>query len=230
MFLEQKARILESLDAVHSAYYEKETFGGPSLYFHVQSLDAARKGQFDRFAECSYAMLAAWGMHRMGSGGSKMREFHDFQSSLQKIWPLSVQLQGKRPGDLKEDDWSCLTRMFCEIRCMATGTSLVGNSKVLAHLVPNLVPPVDREYTLSFLFGNKQITNDLDGEWAKMRHILQDFFYPVTEEPLFRAKAEEWLAQRDRYKWDTSMLKIADNLVIGASVISRGEKEAPKQE
>jgi hypothetical protein len=42
--------------------------------------DAARDRQFDRFAESTYAMLAAWGMHRMGSGGSKMREFDEVQS------------------------------------------------------------------------------------------------------------------------------------------------------
>lgn len=226
MFDEQKALIAESLDAAHMAYYEKDTFGGPSLYFHVQSLDAAREQQFDRFAECSYAMLAAWGMHRMGPRGSKMCEFEDFKSSLQKIWRLSMQLQGKIPGKLTEDDWECLKRMFYGMGCMASETLLVGNSKVLAHLVPNLVPPIDREYTLMFLFGNKQIKNDRDGEWTKMRQILREFFYPVAEGAVFRAKAEEWLAQRDRYKWDTSVLKIVDNLVIGASAISRGEKES----
>jgi hypothetical protein len=111
---------------------------------------------------------------------------------------------------------------------MATGTSLVGNSKVLAHLLPNLVPPVDREYTLTFLFGNKQITNDLQGEWLKLKQILQGFFHPVAQEPLFRARAVEWLAQSDRYRWDTSQLKILDNLVIGLESLSRAEKEAAK--
>jgi hypothetical protein len=67
-----------ALDSAHAAYYENETFGGPSLYFQVQSLNAARERNFDRFCECTYAMLASWGMHRMGSRGSKMREFGDF--------------------------------------------------------------------------------------------------------------------------------------------------------
>ena len=42
----------------------------------------------------------------------------------------------------------------------------MGNSKVLAHLLPNLIPPVDREYTLTFLFRNKQVTNGLNEEWG----------------------------------------------------------------
>jgi hypothetical protein len=111
---------------------------------------------------------------------------------------------------------------------VATGTSLVGNSKVFAHLLPNLVPPVDREYTLTFLFGNKQITNDLQGEWGKLRQILQGFFHPIAEDPIFRAKADEWLTRRDRSRWDTSQLKILDNLVIGMAALSRSEKVSTK--
>lgn len=214
MFEEQKKRLLESLDIAHEAYYQDGIFGGPSLYFHVQSLDAARNRQCDRFIECTYAMLASWGMHRMGSGGSKMREFEDFQSSMHKVWPLAAGLQDKQPGKLTEDEWSQLRTMFCEIRCMATATSLVGNSKVLAHLLPNLVPPVDREYTLMFLFGKKQIVNDMDREWQNLRQVLQGFFHPVVQNPVFQEKAERWLAQQERFRWDTSALKIVDNLVI----------------
>jgi len=225
MFEDQKSRLLGALDLAHEAYYKDGIFGGPSLYFHLQSLDAARNRQFDRFTECTYAMLAAWGMHRMGSGGSKMREFDEFHSSMKKVWPLSVQLQEKTPGALAEEDWRCLKSMFCEIRCMATGTLLVGNSKVLAHLLPNLVPPVDREYTLTFLFGNKQITNDIDREWQKLRQILECFFHPVVQHPVFQAKAGEWLAQRERFRWDTSQLKILDNLVIALSALSRIDKQ-----
>jgi hypothetical protein len=171
-------------------------------------------------------MLSSWGMHRMGSGGSKMREFGDFQSSLNAVWPLAIQLQGNTPNELTESDWEGLKSLFCGIRCMATATSLVGNSKVLAHLLPDLVAPVDREYTLTFLFGNKQITNDLQREWLKLKQILQGFFHPVAQDPLFRAKAHEWLAQSNRFKWDTSQLKILDNLVIGVESLSRAEKKA----
>jgi len=226
MFDNQKSRVLGTLDAAHATYYKNETFGGPSLYFHLQSLKAAREQQFDQFAEYTYAMLSSWGMHRMGSGGSKMREFGDFHSSLNAVWPLAIQLQGKTPGELTESDWEGLKNLFCGIRCMATATSLVGNSKVLAHLLPDLVAPVDREYTLTFLFGNKQITNDLQGEWLKLKQILQGFFHPVAQDPLFRAKAHEWLTHSNRFKWDTSQLKILDNLVIGVESLSRAEKKA----
>ncbi len=227
MFDNQRSRLLAALDEAHHAYYRAEVFSGPSLYFHLKSLEAARAQDFERFAEYVYAVLPSWGMHRMG-GGPKMREFDEFHSSLRVVWPIALQLQEKTPSSLGESDWTSLRAVFCGIRCMATGTSLVGNSKVMAHLLPKLIPPVDREYTLNFLFRHSQITNGIEGEWKKLSQILDDFFYPVAQSPLFQLKAEEWLTQNNRFKWDTSALKIVDNLVIGFSKIVPGEHVATK--
>jgi hypothetical protein len=160
----------------------------------------------------------------MGPGGSKMREFEEFRNSLQVVWPAALRLQGKTPADINASDWTELKGVFCGIRCMASGTSLVGNSKVMAHLLPNLIPPVDREYTLKFLFRNDQITNGIEVEWGKIEQVLQDFFYPVAQSPLFQSRAKGWLAHNDRFLWDTSPLKILDNLVIGFSKIVRAKQ------
>jgi hypothetical protein len=98
---------------------------------------------------------------------------------------------------------------------MKTKTHLVGNSKVMAHALPNLVPPIDREYTLRFLYGSTNITNGLDREWKMMQSILRDFFYPLLGSELFKARTEKWLGDANTYKWNTSRLKIVDNLIIG---------------
>lgn len=223
MFEDQRNRLLTSLDAAHDAYYQAEIFGGPSLHFHLRSLEAARTQDFERFAEYVYAVLASWGMHRMGPGGSKMREFEEFRASMQVVWPAALRLQEKAPGDLNETDWSDLKTVFCKIRCMASGTSLVGNSKVMAHLLPRLIPPVDREYTLKFLFRNGQITNGIEVEWKKLVRILEGFFYPIVQSSVFQSNAEIWLTCNDAFKWDTSPMKVVDNLVIGLSKIARAE-------
>ena len=90
-------------------------------------------------------------------------------------------------------------------------------------LASELVPPVDREYTLNYLFRHGQIKNGIEVEWSKLVQILEGFFYPIAQSPLFQSKAEEWLKHCDRFKWDTSALKIVDNLVIGLSKMERGE-------
>jgi hypothetical protein len=100
---------------------------------------------------------------------------------------------------------------------MASGATIVGNSKVLAHFLPNLFTPVDREYTLEYLFDRKAFKNDLDNEWLLMQKILQDFFYPVARNEKFQIQAAKWQADQVQYPWDTSILKVIDNLVIGAS-------------
>ncbi|MGB8522887.1 MAG: hypothetical protein WCD43_07970 [Candidatus Acidiferrales bacterium] len=217
MFDEQQHRLLSALDAAHDTYYREELFGGPSLHFHLRSLEAGREQNFERFAEYVYAVLASWGMHRMGPGGSKMCEFAKFRSSLRDVWDIALSLREMKPGSLEGSDRENLREVFCKIQCMASGTSLVGNSKVMAHLLPNLVPPVDRAYTLKFLFQHGRITNGIDVECEKLMQILDGFFYPVARSPLFLSKAQEWSTYNDRFKWDTSPLKIVDNLVIGLS-------------
>lgn len=100
---------------------------------------------------------------------------------------------------------------------MASGTSLIGNSKVLAHLLPNLVSPIDRAYTLFFLFGSNGFQNDLEYEWKLMRKIHEEFYHPISNNQNFQSKAKEWMEYMDnKYQWDTSLLKTIDNLVIGA--------------
>jgi hypothetical protein len=228
MFETHRERLLQSLDAAHAAYYRAGTFGGPSLYFHLRALEAGRDGDFARFAEAVYALLATWGMHRMGRGGSKMREFKDFEDSLNALWPVVLRLQQATPEGLSHSGWRELGEVFRGIRCMATGTSLVGNSKVMAHALPNLVAPVDREYTLRFLFGTTNIFNDLEREWEKLEVILRDFFYSVVRAEPFKRKAREWQESRAEFRWDTSPLKIVDNLVIGLLKSEGVDEAAPE--
>jgi hypothetical protein len=215
MFDTQRDQLLQNLDVAHAAYYRAEIFGGPSLYFHLEALLAASCRDFERFAEVVYAVLAAWGMHRMGPRGSKMREFEDLLESLRSLWPIVLNLQQASPENLDRSGWDDLRKVFSEVRCMASKTSLVGNSKVMAHAIPNLAAPVDRQYTLEFLYGTSSVTNNIEKEWQKFQDIHRYFFYPLQLSELFRSKAEAWMPQTDEFRWDTSHLKILDNLLIG---------------
>ena len=219
MFEKQKNRLLNTLDEAHEAYRHARRFTGPSVYFHVRALEAARSRDFERFTESAYAMLASWGMHRMGRGSAKMRGFEDFQSSLCDVWPAALSLQAKTPADLCDSDWAELKAIFCGIRCMATRVSLVGNSKIMAHLLSNLIAPVDGQYTLKLLFGHNRIKKGIEAEWMLLAQILERFFYPIVCSPLFQSKAATWLADPNRSDWDTSELKIVDNLIVGLDFV-----------
>lgn len=216
IYSDKVADIAARADVLHRAYYTAETFRGPSLYFHRRALEYRDDRDFNRYLELIYATLTAWGMHRMGKGGSKMQPFEAFRDSVSPLRDRIRYLAAFRWHDLTHDKWLALENVFRAIKIMASGTTLVGNSKVLAHMFPDLVPPVDRQYTLKYLIGKTEIKNDLDLEWARLKEIVSEFFVPVVANPVFRTKAEAWVADPVQFPWDTSIMKVVDNLVIGA--------------
>jgi hypothetical protein len=207
--------ILSNAESYHSEFNSNKTFTGPSLYFHQQAL-MVNSENWARKNEMIYAALASWGMHRMGPNGSKMKSFNDFNNSIGDLRTDIEFLHLKSPNDLSSDDWTAIERVFKKIELMASNTKIVGNSKVMAHYLPNLIPPIDREYTFQFLFGKKQVKNDLEYEWRLMQKILLEFFYPIACNKSFQKVSKEWLNDTDSYPWDTSPLKVIDNLIIGA--------------
>lgn len=209
-------QVLENADRYHRQYYAVKTFGGPSLHFHRRALMLEGRMSSAAQSELIYGVLASWGMHRMGKGGAKMLPFDKFQTSVQAVTAMVTRARRITPGAVSGEDWNILQSIFKAIRVMASETSIVGNSKVMAHLIPNAVAPVDREYTLKFLFRNGNITNDLDKEWLLFRKIHEEFFYPIANDPTFRSMAAQWIADQCKWPWDTSILKVVDNLVIGA--------------
>jgi hypothetical protein len=157
-----------------------------------------------------------------------MCEFNQYKNSLQTVWPTVLQFRGKTPeGGLSDGEWDKLRQAFYGIDCMVTSPKLVGNSKVMAHLLPEFIPPVDGQHTLQFLYRNSQPPDGLKDGWDKLKDMLEHFFYPIVNTPSFQVKAAEWSASIDRFRWDTSRLKIADNLVWELSrikVMKNGRK------
>lgn len=209
-------QVLGNLHSFHSQCYAVETFGGPSLHFHRRALGLLGWVPATTRTELIYGVLASWGMHRMGKGGSKMVPFDVFEKSVAAVRPRLSAGRKISPSSMRESDWALLEYVFKAIKVMQSKTSIVGNSKVMAHLLPNVIAPVDREYTLKFLFGTGNITNDIDNEWLLLRKIHEEFFYPIAGDARFVKQAGKWIANQTKWPWDTSEMKVADNLVIGA--------------
>jgi hypothetical protein len=208
------SELLANADVWHEAFNRAETFGGPSLYFHRRALDTRSSPASPQHLEYIYATLASWGMHRMGAGGSKMRAFDVFRDSVGPLKQKILSAQGFTPAGMDEPAWATLKAIFSGLRIMASSTSLVGNSKVMHHMMPNIVPPIDREYTLRYRCGNTTIANDIEREWQTMQEMISGFFIPVAMNPAFAAKAQIWIAAGS--PWDTTAMKVIDNLLIGS--------------
>ena len=214
-FASRREALLNQRELAIARFDARETFTGPSLHFHVTSLDAAKKGDINQFIDQVYALLPSWGMHRMGRKGPKMVEFDAFKNSVLAVENDLRQLREKTHSTMGGDDWICLKNAFDGINCMRTNVQLIGNSKVLAHWLPNLVPPIDREYTLAFMPYHGDISGRSNG-WRVMETLLREFFHPILEDKNFRTFAGTVLAKVDGRSWHTSPMKLIDNLLIGS--------------
>lgn len=98
-----------------------------------------------------------------------------------------------------------LSILFDNFEVMVKKAKLVGVSKALHHLLPDLVPPIDRKYTLHFFYGN---TNYSEKDQKEKFLAIFDKFRLISKELDLTEK--DLLGQ-----WDTSIPKLIDNAIIG---------------
>ncbi|MEA2074417.1 MAG: hypothetical protein U9O85_01580 [Euryarchaeota archaeon] len=213
-------------------------FGGPSVYFHVQSIKEQESNFLsDRHIEMIYATLASWGMHRMGDPEdtkAKMVEFVDFKQSiveqrrkLQEFVPMKMEscTQEQYEGYLEK-----IKDIYCALRVSISDATIVAHSKTLAHILPHLIPPVDRQYTIRFFTqDNKQfftksgkyrlvnLPQGLDAQFADFKK------YACWIKALFD-RCNRQMFTIDKNSFNTSYPKIMDNLIMAFV------KDVPKPE
>ena len=142
-----------------------------------------------------------------------MLDFGTFRQSTESLGSIITDAQRYELSRMDDKKWGAIENIFKGIRVMASGTRLVGNSKAMHHLIPNVVPPIDREYTLRYLKGNKTIKNDLIYEWELAKEIIAEFFTKIVSDSRFIQAANSWMDRKEDYPWDTSHIKIVDNLI-----------------
>ena len=197
----------------------KEQSSGPSLYFHQKCIKLALSKNSKEFlskehVESIYAVLPAWGMHRMGRDVmAKVPDFKIFSRSILKHRGLFLRLRDKKITDnnlecvLKKD----ILKIFKELQGSISEAKLVANSKVLTHILPRLVAPIDRAYTLKFFsqFGfSKSIPSMLDRQGEQ--------FVDLTLEMASIAKHVKKIGYKH-----PDLPKVTDNLII-YYVVSKG--------
>ena len=156
--------------------------------------------------ELIYAMLTAWGMHRMGPKGAKLVDFLQFCDGIRKQSAILEELEPLVITDVDADTvpdkiWQALSGA----RLSASGTQIVAGTKALHHLLPDLIPPIDRTYTIRFFHENTFMPK---GDEHAFKEV-----YPALVE--IAARAGDHLRVNDRSPMNTSRTKIIDNAIIG---------------
>jgi len=195
-------------------FEHRAVFGGPSVHFHVRAIERRMTHESVRSAigdeellELIYSMLTSWGMHRMGPKGAKLVDFEPFCDGIRRQSAILEELETLSITDVDNVDavagkiWSAVS----SARLSASGTQIVAGTKALHHLLPNLIPPVDRTYTIRFFHENTLMPR---GDEDAFREV-----YPALAE--IASRVGDCLSVNNRSPMNTSRTKIIDNAIIG---------------
>lgn len=187
-----------------------EFFGGPSIYFHQKALKACKEEFLsDYHIEMIYATLPAWGMHRMGETETKVIDYPYFKKSIRQIKSQLEELKSLKLNDLNRDGdniRSLMEKLCFRLKVSVSNSKVVGNSKAIAHILPNIAPPIDREHTIRFFAkGTRSFAHkDEPYIYAQILSRCHEFISTLKEDRNIKL---------DNH-FNTSYPKVFDNLVI----------------
>ena len=198
-------------------FEQRQAFTGPSLYFHERAIERRRGHNTvgsllddERFLEYVYAVLPAWGMHRMGPQKAKVGDFVEIVAALRVaapaleiLWPLHVtSLQANQVDEVAAVAWD----VIASIKVSTSGTQIVAGSKFLHHLLPDLIPPIDRQYTFRFFTGQKAVAAEREAFLA---------WFPRLVEIARRCRGAIFAAIDSGGFMATGPAKVIDNAIMG---------------
>jgi hypothetical protein len=197
--------LLNTLVESYKKFIELDIFQGPSVFFHRQAINAKTK---KKKYEMIYALLPAWGMHRMGMKGPKVGEHDAAIKNLKKVDRKIDSLKRIDINRVFDDD--TIKDAFFGLYVMRNDRVLIGNSKILHHLLPGKLGIIDKQYTLSFV-ERKSVPEDIEKQFEIYKWIHENIYYPILNDDRFK----EFYRTLTKGFWDTSKIKIIDNLIIG---------------
>jgi hypothetical protein len=216
-----------------SYYYNKslsvlKDFGGPSVYFHVQAIKEQENNFLsDRHIEMIYGTLASWGMHKMGDPTitkAKMVDFKEFKNSILIHKGDFKKLRNYRINSCTINEYdkylNQLEKAYFDLKVSISEATIVANSKVLAHILPNIIPPLDRQYTIRFFTQDNKEFFSKSGRYKQIntpKSIIEQFSgfrnYCSKIKNMFD-RSNHKIFTIDKESFNTSYPKIMDNLIV----------------
>ena len=206
------------------AFGATPAFNDEQLRAHVETLalraqlgSAQAAASSTEFARALRRTLELW---RMNTRAAKLVSPAAFEDSLHRC----AAEVGRFEHDHLEADamdvaataerlWTVIDRM----RITETEVRLVASTKALHHLLPNLVAPMDRQFTGAFFGWN---THD----WQTKEERLFKSAFVIFREIARKAKPSQYVGAG----WNTGPAKVVDNAIVGycrATQLDRASKE-----
>ncbi len=213
---ERVESLIDQFDECVSVFNQRNLFTGPSIYFHNKTLRILRNYDKpcdvlldDLFFDYLYATLTAWGLHRMGPGSAKLAELEEIKRSFRRQKEQICNLQSLKITDIQDSSVDSVTSSLWEvldnIRDSVSQTKIVANSKALHHILPDLMPPIDREYTLRFFYNHTTLNQ---GDKVAFKEIYP-YFYEIA------SACRDKIMSHVGFGMNTSQTKVIDNAIVG---------------
>jgi hypothetical protein len=187
----------------------------PGQYLYNLLLEKRKKIDIfsDEYLELVYTTLIAWNMN---GRGAKLSEINKFKETIRKNKQIIKDLEKYNLINLKEKELILekLKTLFFNLDLTETKSKIVTFSKTLHFLLPELIVPIDRKYTLDFFYSNKQIPTDKN----KMKNCEKQF--RIFEELFNKFIEISEIYNLNKYLdkiWHVTPTKVIDNAIIGYS-------------
>ncbi len=177
---------------------------GSYLYNKICNYDISSKFSTD-FIELLYVTLAAWNMN---SRGAKLQEYCKFEKSIIDNKDNIYSIADLNIKEISEEtSMNQIEELFYSLDLVAnTKPALVTFTKTMHFLLPELVVPIDRTYTLMYFYENVNIPKEKEKQFAMIKEIQCEFSKFANK------------ISMDKYidkKWNRTAAKVMDNMIIG---------------
>ena len=162
----------------------------------------------DTFLSRLHQTLEKWNMDQRGAQLASLEDLKNsvrfWKDDLTKLYQYKLwEDVDNKLNTLKE----FLEKIFCNIKVMESKRRIVGVSKALHFLLPDLIMPIDGKFTLPAFYGYNKISNTPKKEFTD--------FWDIFKEPI---DITEHLgltsSDVDGELWNTSVPKLIDNAII----------------
>jgi hypothetical protein len=179
------------------------------IAMHKDAQDIVKLIRNDHFCRKLYSTLEAWDMNKRKA---ELNDFEIVRKSIQQHEPYLVDLYKNKLESIGEENAQTIIRdlefVFCHLETMKSKRRIVGVSKTMHFLLPDLVMPVDSTYSMPYFYGTNRYS-------PKAEREFQMFLDIFTKTRRITNTLQLTNKDADGEKWNTSIPKLIDNAIIG---------------
>jgi hypothetical protein len=166
----------------------------------------------DDFCRNLYRTLEAWDMDKRGA---RLNEYDILKESILQHGPYLIDLYKNKLdsiSSLEDKNGQKIIRdlefVFCHLEVMKSKRRIVGVSKAMHFLLPDLVMPIDSTYTMPYFYETNKYNEKVEKEFQTYLDIFTKA-HQITKKLKLSAN------DADGKEWNTSVPKLIDNAIIG---------------